>query len=394
MRAFEGIRVLDLTHVLAGPFSTYQLAVLGAEVIKIESPANPDMVRAVGSDSEQNARGMGLDFQTQAANKRSLTLNLVDPDGAATYRKLVATADVVVDNYQAGSLERLGLGYEALREVNPALIYCSVTGYGQTGPMASRPSYDGTIKAASGFLAAQHRSLRAAEMVIGPPVFDYATGAMAAFAISAALLRRERTGEGQRLDVSMLDTAMMLMSVDITNMLSVGEPADPVKWDRQGHPGYRLYDTADGVLMAGAWTGEQTARFWQVLGFPDRAEDARGRAIVDLETSPIELIAEVQQVMLTRTAAEWEQLLNEAQVPASRVRTLEEAVADPQIAHRGTIASHESGLQHPIVAHIADQDGPTIESAPREMGADTDAILASIGIDAAQRAELRARRVI
>jgi crotonobetainyl-CoA:carnitine CoA-transferase CaiB-like acyl-CoA transferase len=394
MRAFEGIRVLDLTHVLAGPFSTYQLAVLGAEVIKIESPASPDMVRAVGADPERNARGMGLDFQTQAANKHSLTLNLAHPDGAAIFRKLVATADVVVDNYQAGSLERLGLGYDALREINPALISCSVTGYGHSGPIASRPSYDGTIKAASGFLAAQHRSLRAAEMVIGPPVFDYATGAMAAFAISAALLRRERTGEGQRLDVSMLDTALMLMSVDITNMLSSGEPADPAKWDRQGHPGYRLYDTADGVLMAGAWTGEQTARFWRVLGFPDRAEEARGRAIVDLEASPIDLIAEVQQVMLTRTAAEWEALLSKAQVPASRVRTLEEAVSDPQVAHRGTLSSHAGGIQHPLAAFTADHDGPAVESAPPEMGADTDAILASIGIDPAQRAELRSRGAI
>jgi crotonobetainyl-CoA:carnitine CoA-transferase CaiB-like acyl-CoA transferase len=394
MRAFEGIRVLDLTHVLAGPFSTYQLAVLGAEVIKIESPVHPDMVRAVGADPDRNVRGMGLDFQTQSANKRSLTLNLADADGAAIFRKLVATADVIVDNYQAGSLDRLGLGYEALREINPALIYCSVTGYGQTGPMAARPSYDGTIKAASGFLATQQRSLRAAEMVIGPPVLDYAAGAMAAFAITAALLRRVRTGEGQRLDVSMLDTALMLMSVDITNLLGSGEPADPAKWDRQGHPGYRLYDTADGVLMAGAWTGEQTARFWQVLGFPDRAEDARGRAIVDLESSPIELIAEVQQVMLTRSAAEWEQLLNAAQVPASRVRTLGEAVADPQVAHRGTLASHSNGLKHPVAAFMADHDGPAVETAPPEMGADTDAILAAIGIDAEQRADLRARGVI
>jgi len=394
MRAFEGIRVLDLTHVLAGPFSTFQLAVLGAQVIKIESPANPDMVRAVGADPELNARGMGLDFQTQAANKRSLTLNLADPDGAAIFRKLVATADVVVDNYQAGSLERLGLGYEALWEINPGLIYCSVTGYGHTGPLDERPSYDGTIKAASGFLAAQHRALRATEMVIGPPVFDYATGAMAAFAISAALLRRERTGEGQRLDVSMLDTALMLMSVDITNMLSSGELVDPAKWDRQGHPGYRLYDTADGVLMAGAWTGAQTARFWQVLGFPDRAADAHGRSIVELEASSLELIAEIQQVMLTRTAAEWEALLNEAQVPASRVRTLGEAIADPQVAHRGTLTRHAGGLQHPVAAFTADHDGPAVESAPPEIGSDTDDILAAIGIDADQRAELRSRGVI
>ena len=150
--------------------------------------------------------------------------------------------------------------------------------------MAERPSYDGTIKAASGFSGGAAPALRAAEMVIGPPVFDYATGAMAAFAISAALLRRERTGEGQRLDVSMLDAALMLMSVDITNLLSSGEPADPGKWDRQGHPGYRLYDTADGVLMAGAWTGSRPRASGRCSGFPDRAEDARGRAIIDLES--------------------------------------------------------------------------------------------------------------
>jgi crotonobetainyl-CoA:carnitine CoA-transferase CaiB-like acyl-CoA transferase len=394
MRAFDGIRVLDLTHVLAGPFATYQLAVLGADVIKIESPNRPDMVRAVGAVAELNAQGIGVDYQTQAANKRSLTLDLADPDGAAIFRELVAMSDVVVDNYQAGSMERLGLGYEVLRAINPGLIYCSVTGYGHTGPKAERPSYDATIKAASGFLAAQHRSTSAEEMVIGPPVFDYATGAMAAFAISSALVRRERCGEGQRLDVSMFDTALMLLSVDITNLLTGGEQADPRKWDRQGHPGYRLYDTADGVLMAGAWTGEQTARFWNVLGDPVRAKDARGRSITDIESSSLEVIAKVERVMLTRTAAEWETLLTAAQVPASRVRSLEEAVSDPQVAERGTLVSHASGLRHPLAAFVADQDGPSVQSPPPRMGAETDEILAELDIDPDHRADLRARGVI
>ena len=394
MRAFDGIRVLDLTHVLAGPFATYQLAVLGADVIKIESPRNPDMVRAVGADPELNAQGMGADYQAQAANKRSLTLDLADPDGAAVFRKLVASADVVVDNYQAGSMERLGLGWEALRRINPRLIYCSVTGYGHTGPKAERPSYDATIKAASGFLAAQHRSLSAAEMVIGPPAFDYATGVMAAFAISAALLRRERTGEGQRLDVAMFDAALTLLTVDITNLLVAGEPADPAKWDQQGHPGYRLYETADGVLMAGAWTAAQTARFWEVLGDPERAADVREQSITEIEASSLDVIAEAQRVMLTRTADEWEALLTAAQVPASRVRALEEAVADPQVVHRGTVVTHESGLRHPLAAFVADQDGPTVQSPPPRMGADTDEILAEIGIDPEHRDQLRARGVI
>lgn len=394
MRAFEGIRVLDLTHVLAGPFSTYQLAVLGAEVIKIESPVIPDMVRGVGADPELNACGMGLDFQAQAANKRSLTLDLADPDGAAIFRKLVATADVVVENYQAGSFERLGLGYETLREINPGLIYCSVTGFGHTGPKADRPSYDGTIKAASGLFATQHRSLRAAEMTIGPAVFDYATGAMAAFAISSALFRRERTGEGQRLDVSMHDAALMLLTDRVVNLLNGNEPADPGKWDRQGHPGYRLYDTADGVVMAGAWTSEQTARFWQVLGFPERSEQARDQSIPELSAAPMATIAEIQQVMLTRTADEWEALLNAAQVPANRVRTLDEALADPQTDHRNVITQHDDGLRHPVAAFVADGDGPSVETPPPAMGADTDDVLAQLGIDPEQRADLRSRGVI
>src|SRR5688572_7384538 len=179
MQALADYRILDLTHVLAGPFATYQLAVLGAEVIKVESPGNPDMVRGVGSVPALNQSGMGADFQAQAANKRSLSLDLANPEGAAILRQLARTADVLVENYQTGSLERLGLGYEQLAEANPRLVYCSISGYGRTGPLANRPSYDGTIKAHSGFLASQNRSHKAAEMTIGPPVFDYATGAMA-----------------------------------------------------------------------------------------------------------------------------------------------------------------------------------------------------------------------
>jgi crotonobetainyl-CoA:carnitine CoA-transferase CaiB-like acyl-CoA transferase len=393
MRAFADIRVLDLTHVLAGPFATAQLALLGADVIKIESPRHPDMVRAVGANSESNAAGMGSDFQAQASNKRSLNLDLADHDGAALLRRLVATADVLVENYQAGSLERLGLGYDVLREINPGLIYCSVSGFGHDGPHADRPAYDATIKAASGYLAAHHRTVGAGAMLIGPPVLDYATGAMAAFAISSALLRRERTGEGQRLDVSMFDAALTLLSVEVANM-SAGETLDPTRWDRQGHPGYRLYDTADGVVMAGAWTPEQTARFWEVLGYRDRAEAARAKSISELEETPISVIDDVQAIMISRTAAEWESDLLAAQVPASRVRTLAEAIEDPQAAFRNLIARHPGGIQHPTAAFVADRDGPAVTSSPPQMGAETDEILAELGIGPALRDQLRERGVI
>jgi crotonobetainyl-CoA:carnitine CoA-transferase CaiB-like acyl-CoA transferase len=394
MQAFAGIRVLDLTHVLAGPFSTYQLALLGADVIKIEPPGGPDMVRAVGVSAELNAAGMGGDFQAQAANKRAMTLDLATGDGREIFRALVRTADVVVENYQAGSLERLGVGYDVLAALNPRLIYCTVTGYGHTGPYGDRPCYDAVAKAHSGFLAAQHRSHRAADMVIGPSTFDYATGAMAAFAISSALFRRERTGEGQRLDVSMLDAALNLLSVDITNLLIGGESPDPQKWDRQGHPGYRLYDAADGAIMIGAWTGEQTARFWQVLGFPERADAARGQTISEIEETPIAVMAEVQAIVGSRSAAEWERDLTEAQVPAARVRTLAEAIADPQTVHRSTIVDSGQGVRHTRGAFIADADGPEITSPPPPPGVHTVEILHDLGYDDAAIGRLRDAGVV
>jgi crotonobetainyl-CoA:carnitine CoA-transferase CaiB-like acyl-CoA transferase len=394
MRAFDGIRVLDLTHVLAGPFSTYQLAVLGADVIKIESPTRPDMVRAVGADPDSNAIGMGGDFQTQAANKRSMTLDLSTPEGAGIFLELVRTVDVVVDNYQAGSMERLGLGWERLLEINPRLISCSVTGFGHDGPKAGRPSYDAVIKAASGFLAAQHRSLRATEMVVGPSIFDYATGAMAAFAISSALFRRERTGVGQRLDVSMLDAALMLLSVDITNLFAGNEQPGPEKWANQGHPGYRLYDTADGTLMAGAWTGEQTANFWTVLGQPERALDARYRSISDLESADLSVINEVQVLMLEKTADEWEALLNAAEVPASRVRNLAEAVADPQVGIRGTLHTFPGGMTHTVAPFTSPVDGPEVHSPAPALGQHTADILRELGKSDDEIALMHARGVI
>ena len=394
MQACSGYRILDLTHVLAGPYASYQLAVLGAEVIKIEPPANPDMVRAVGAVSADNAQGMGADFQTQAANKRALSLDLSRPEGADIFRELVATADVVVENYQAGSLDRLGLGADALIAINPRLIVCSINGYGQTGPKAGRPSYDAVIKAASGWLAAQHRTQVAAEMVIGPSIFDYATGQAAAFAITSALLRRERTGLGQRLDVSMLDAALALMSVDITNLFAGTEAVGPEKWANQGHPGYRLYDTADGVLMAGAWTADQTVRFWHVLGRPDYAIASAGRSITDLETASLDVIAEVQTIMLTRTADSWEQLLNDADVPASRVRSLAEACADPQVTERGSIHTFPGGSSHTVAAFTSPTDGPQVTSPPARVGQDSDAILRELGKSDDEIASLHLRGVI
>ena len=226
MKPFESIRVLDLTHVLAGPFCTYQLAMLGAEVIKIESPLNPDMMRFSGSDEALADDGLGLPYLSQSAGKRAITLNLKTEAGQGILRTLVKESDVLVENYCHGALEALGLSYDHLSAVNPSLIYCSMTGFGHTGPKSTHPAYDNVIQAYSGLMDATGTE-ESGPLKVGPPVLDYGTGAQAALAISAALYQRSHTGVGQHIDIAMLDCAMMLMTSTVFESAVTGEA--PVK---------------------------------------------------------------------------------------------------------------------------------------------------------------------
>ena len=211
MRPFEGIRVIDVTHVLAGPFAAYQLALLGADVIKVEHPADPDQSRGAGTDKELNRRHMGTAFLTQASNKRSITLDLKQEKDRDILKKLVATADVFVENYRPGAFEALGLGYEALATINQRLIYASFSAFGQKGPRSEQTAYDHVIQATSGIMA-MTGTPEANPIKFGSPAVDYATGMTGAFALSAALYQRERTGKGQHIDMAMLDVALILMS--------------------------------------------------------------------------------------------------------------------------------------------------------------------------------------
>src|SRR6185312_5056811 len=220
-RPFEGIRVIDITHVLAGPFAAYQLALLGADVIKVEHPDDPDQSRTVGSDKALNRRNMGTAFLTQGSNKRSITLDLKQEKDRETLKKLVATADVFVENYRPGAFEALGLGYEALAKINPRLIYASFSAFGQKGPRGPQTAYDHVIQATSGIMA-MTGTPEANPVKFGSPAVDYATGMSGAFALSAALFQRERTGKGQRIDMAMLDVALMLMSSHLTGYLRNG----------------------------------------------------------------------------------------------------------------------------------------------------------------------------
>ena len=193
MQPFEGIRVIDMTHVFAGPFCTYQLAVLGADVIKVEPPGDPDMTREEGVVPELNARGMGTAYLAQNGGKRAIAVDIKTAEGIEILKKLAASADVLVENYKGGTLEALGLGYDALAAINPQLIYCSMTGFGRTGPKGSDRGYDVVIQAFSGVMAANGEA-NAPPVRVGPPMVDYGTGAQAALAVSSALFQRSRGG--------------------------------------------------------------------------------------------------------------------------------------------------------------------------------------------------------
>jgi crotonobetainyl-CoA:carnitine CoA-transferase CaiB-like acyl-CoA transferase len=381
MRPFEAIRVIDVTHVLAGPFCTYQLALLGAEVIKVEHPRFPDVARGRGPVPADNAAGLGLNYQVQGGNKRSLMLDLSSPDGRAVFGRLVADADVLVENYRVGALAALGLGQEALAALNPGLIHCSITGFGQDGAWVGRNAYDNVVQAMSGIMNGTGAKTAAA-------IIDYATGMNAAFAISAALYQRDRTGVGQAIDVAMVDTAVMMMGPEVA--AAHIPAATRVPMPREA--GIGSYSTRDGLLMLGAFNGRQNRRLWRLLGREDFAAAQDWPAMWAASGAMRQALAEI---LLSRTAAEWEDVFNAAGIPATRVRTLEEAIALPAIADRGYLRPVPGGdAIVPTAPFRFATNGPTLDTAPPAPGADTDAILTELGMDGDDIARLRRQGVV
>ncbi|MGH6934445.1 MAG: CaiB/BaiF CoA transferase family protein [Dongiaceae bacterium] len=399
MQPFEGIRVLDLTHVLAGPFATYQLAVLGADVIKIEPPDQPDMVRLDGSVAAYNQAEMGTHFLAQSSNKRAIALNLKSEKGRAILKQLVTTADVFVENYRTGALASLGLGYEHLSQINPRLIYCSITGFGQKGPYARRTAYDNVIQAMSGIMSTTGTK-EVSPLKVGAPIMDYGTGAQAAFAIASALFQRTHTGWGQHIDVAMLDAAIMLMTMNVVNYL-IGGVETPPRGNRDSeNAGYSCYDTKDGLLMLGAYTGKQQARLWRLLGREDIAEDVESCSFDDLRSRGDEHARLLEAILPTRTAEDWERLLAQAQVPAGRVRSLAESLADGHLRERGTLHAQSSpsdlgkAISVPVAAFTYAHDGPAVKTPPPRHGEHTREVLQQLGFGPSEIGRLEEDGVI
>ena len=379
MRPFEGIRVIDATHVLAGPFAAYQLAVLGADVIKIEDPNEPDQSRGGGTDKALNKANMGTSFLTQASNKRSMALDLKTERDRAILKALVATADVFVENYRPGAFEALGLGYDDLAKINPRLIYASFSAFGQTGPRGRQTAYDHVIQATSGIMA-MTGTKEVSPVKFGSPAVDYATGMTGAFALSAALFQRERTGRGQRIDMAMLDVAMILMASHVTGFLRNGVHPKP-HGNRHPHATNGAFTAKDGrLVMLGASNIRQQKRLWKLLGRPEMAKNSNDERDADHEYE----VSVLETVMMSRTADEWEEYLQANHVPAARVRTMGEAIADPQMAARGVIHRHMSGFGMdgpfgvPLAAFTFAHGGPRIDAPPPTLGQHTDEIIAEL----------------
>lgn len=394
-----GLRVVDLSQVLAGPFATYQLSLLGAEVLKIEKPKEGDWTRNGGPSPELSKIGMGLSFVAHNAAKKSVTLDLKAKAGLEALKQLITTADVFVENFKPGVAERLGLGFDAVRALRPDIVYCSISAYGQDGPLRPRPAYDHVIQGMCGIMLTTGQAGDGPTKV-GAPYVDYATGMNAAMAVMAGLAEVRRTGKAVHLDVAMLDTALMLMASLVTQHLTAGwQPAQNGNEAWSQSPSSGAFQTADGTLMLAANNDRQFRKLCAACGRGDILTDARWATPEARAQNAPALRDALVALFLTRPAAEWEEVLAGADVPAARVRSLDEVVAEPQFAARDLIsvqqiAGHSGGVHVPNLPFKANGANVHPSSAPATLGADTDAVLTAAGFDPARIAKLRADGVI
>ncbi|MFJ6064617.1 CaiB/BaiF CoA transferase family protein [Streptomyces tendae] len=342
VRPLDGIRVLDLTNVLAGPYCSYQLMLMGAEVVKVERPGQGDLARSLGPDPSLNRDGVGASFLAQNAGKKSLELDLKDTADRALFEDLLTGADVLLENFRAGVLERMGYGTERLARLNPRLVYCSISGFGHTGPMREAPAYDQIIQGLAGMMSVTGTPDTAPQR-IGFPVCDTTGGLMAAFAISTALLHRERTGAGARLDVSMLEASLSSMGWAVSNYLVSGIAPEPLSDQNPTAAPSGTFHALDGPLNIAANQQRQFEALCRLTGVPELITDPRFAEREQRKRHRAELNSALNQALAARPAADWERELNAAGIPAARVLSVPDALEQPQLAHRDFV----SELHHP-----------------------------------------------
>ncbi|TFV64738.1 CoA transferase [Geodermatophilus sp. DF01-2] len=378
-----GIRVLDLTNVLAGPFAGYQLGLMGAEVIKVEVPGSGDLARNLGADPALSARGLGVSFLAQNAAKRSVTIDLKHPRGQEVFRRLVASADVVLENFRPGVMERLGFGWERLRTLQPRLVYCAVSGFGQTGPMRDLPAYDQIVQGLSGVMSTTGTP-GTAPLRTGFPVCDTLGGFAAAFAVGSALVRAQRTGEGSFLDVSMLESALAAMGWVVSDYVIAGQHPVPMGNENKTAAPSGTFRTADGLLNIAANKQEQFEALARVLGREELLTDPRFALREDRKRHREELRAALEETLVQRGVDEWVDALAGTGVPAAAVLTVPEAMDLPQIRARHLLHEVEVADERVrVLGSSVHVDGAAVgpTEPPPLLGEHTRAVLGELGYD-------------
>ena len=410
--ALPHIKVLDLSRVLAGPWCTQMLADLGADVVKVEKPGEGDDTRHWGppflQDADGNATQHATYFTACNRNKRSVTIDMAHPEGQALIRQMALQSDVLVENFKVGGLAKYGLDYASLKALNPRLIYCAITGFGQTGPYAERAGYDLMIQAMSGMMDITGRAdgtPGGGPQRVGVALTDLFTGVYACSAILAALEVRHRTGVGQLIDMALLDVGMATLANQAAGFLNTGKVPQ-----RQGnsHPSlapYQDFPTADGSMLLAIGNDGQFARFCEAAGQPQWAQDARYASNTLRVTHRETLIAAMQAVTRTRTTAQWIALLEDKAVPCGPINTIGQAFADAQVQVRSLVINQPLALVNTTnkaiqsIATVASplrlvDTPPVVQRPPPALGEHTDAVLAGLGLDAAAIAALHHQGVV
>ena len=399
---FAGLKVLTVATVFAAPFAAYQLGMHGAEVVAVEDPGSGDRTRTDGADNARHLtmHKMGPAFLAHAANKQSLTLNLKEPRGQELFRELARDADVIIENLRAGSMGKYGLGYEDLRELNPRLIYCSLTGFGQTGPKRRDPAIDVVVQALSGIMSVTGTP-ESGPLKAGPSVVDYLTGFASALAIVTALYHRVTTGKGQNVDVSMLETALVGMSQIVSNVQNAAfEPKLMGNRTTTNTPVNNTIMCRDAHIVVAAAAENLRNRFLKAIGRDDLIVDSRFATREAMHRNADALYEEIERTTKTRDASDWEEALNKAGVPCARVYQIREIIEHPQIKARALYHSFtqvpgiEGSVTVPMAPYKLSNAPARMVSPPPRLGQHTDQILRNLGYGDADIEKLRGAGII
>ncbi len=392
----HGVRVLDVTNVLAGPFCSFQLVLLGAEVIKIEQPENGDLARRLGADMNVNEKLMGISFVAVNAGKQSVTINLKSPEGKQIFKELAAISHVVIENFRPGVMTRLGLDYPVLAKVNPSLVYCAISGFGQDGPLAMRPAYDQVIQGISGVMNVTGDA-QTAPLRVGYPICDTMGGITAAMAICAALVDSRTTGQGRRIDVSMLESTLASMGWVVSNYLNAGVEPIPMGNENFTAAPSGAFRTKEGLLNIAANEDAQYEKLCDVIGRPKLKTDPRFAERETRRRNRLAINREIAPELMKRSAAEWEQALIEAGVPAGCVLSVPEILGHAHLSGRNFVSEFEGSAGKQKVTRggfLFSDDQASPQGPAPALSEHTDAWLSKLGYNAEKIETLRKKRVI